>query len=348
MIGQGVSARAALVAADSINLEWKGQRSCKACSRKRMPPRSRAIRKTRGPALVEAQGVAEAAARRAPQNAHWPGFLGEIHVDLAEVAIAAHDDVAAAAEWKAARGVMEPLRENRGACRPRAGRSLDNARGEVVRWAGRDRRAADRPRSSPRISASTAARSGHTSSCWSCCSSIVVVVINVVWKNPTGARGEMREFLGLPSWILALVTAAIGAVVFWLGLKVEADWPEALGAFLIAGSVTWLEYIIGWHHFELGLVVVPYLIPILVFVVMLAIGIKKSDHVAAARGVSRSRATPPASRGRSSAARPSDRCTRTRARRRRRLASWPRAPKRPPTSRRYIKVGARRRRARRA
>ena len=105
---------------------------------------------------------------------------------------------------------------------------------------------------------------------------VIVVVINAVWKEPSLAQSGVKTFFGLPSWALTSVVMAVGALIFWLGLKVEADWPEALGAFLIGGAVTSFEYIIGWHHFELGLVVVPYLIPIVVFVVLLGVGIKYS------------------------------------------------------------------------
>jgi hypothetical protein len=86
----------------------------------------------------------------------------------------------------------------------------------------------------------------------------------------------MKSLFGLPSWALATLTFVIGAVVFWLGLKMETDWPEAMGAFLIAGSIAWFEIIVGWSHFELGLVVVPYLIPIAVFSLLLMYGMKKS------------------------------------------------------------------------
>jgi hypothetical protein len=68
----------------------------------------------------------------------------------------------------------------------------------------------------------------------------------------------------------------VGAILFWLGLKVETDWPEALGALLISGSVAWFEFIVGWKHFEFGLVVVPYIIPLVVFVLLLMYGMKKS------------------------------------------------------------------------
>lgn len=104
----------------------------------------------------------------------------------------------------------------------------------------------------------------------------IVIVVNVVWKNPSAAKHGVSSFLGLPAWALATVTFLIGAVVFWVGLKIETDWPEAIGAFLIAGSVAAFELIAGWSKFELGLVVVPYIIPIVVFVLLLMYGMKKS------------------------------------------------------------------------
>ncbi|MBL9014279.1 MAG: hypothetical protein JNL83_08885 [Myxococcales bacterium] len=104
----------------------------------------------------------------------------------------------------------------------------------------------------------------------------LVVVVNVVWKNPTAASEGFRSFFGLPSWALATVMFLAGAIIFWAGLKIETDWPEAIGAFLIAGSVAWFQLIIGWNKFELGLVVVPYIIPLAVFGLLLMYGMKKS------------------------------------------------------------------------
>jgi hypothetical protein len=104
----------------------------------------------------------------------------------------------------------------------------------------------------------------------------IVLLVNVVWKDPKRAELGVKEFFGLPSWALATITFLVGAIIFWLGLKVETDWPEALGAFLISGSVAAFEVIAGWNHFELGLVVVPYLIPIAVFALLLMYAMRKS------------------------------------------------------------------------
>lgn len=105
----------------------------------------------------------------------------------------------------------------------------------------------------------------------------IVVVINVVWKNPTAARDGFKHFLGMPAWALATTSFVVGAVVFWIGLKIETDWPEAIGAFLISGSVVAFELMLGWSKLELGgLFVLPYIIPIAVFVLLLMYGMKRS------------------------------------------------------------------------
>src|SRR2546423_1501731 len=98
----------------------------------------------------------------------------------------------------------------------------------------------------------------------------IVVLINVVWKNPTRAEEGLKHFLGLPAYILASIAFVVGVLIFWLGLKIEPDWPEAVGGFLVAGSIAWFEIIVGWNKFDFGgLVVVPYLIPLFVFVLLL-------------------------------------------------------------------------------
>jgi hypothetical protein len=62
-----------------------------------------------------------------------------------------------------------------------------------------------------------------------------------------------------------------------LGLKIETDWPEAIGAFLISGSVAAFELIVGWKKFDFGgVMVIPYLIPLFVFVLLLMYAMRKS------------------------------------------------------------------------
>ena len=104
-----------------------------------------------------------------------------------------------------------------------------------------------------------------------------VVVINLVWINPGAASAGLKSFFGLPSWALATLTFLVGAIIFWLGLKMETDWPEAMGAFLIAASVAWFEMIVGWDRFAIGgIVVIPYVLPLAVFALLLMYGMKKS------------------------------------------------------------------------
>ncbi len=106
---------------------------------------------------------------------------------------------------------------------------------------------------------------------------IAAVIVNVVWNDPTSAREGMSTFFGLPSYTLALVLFLVGAIVFWLGLKMETDWPEGIGAFMITAAVIWGQFIIGWSKFDLGgLVVLPYLIPILVFSTLMIYAMKRS------------------------------------------------------------------------
>jgi hypothetical protein len=105
----------------------------------------------------------------------------------------------------------------------------------------------------------------------------VALLINVVWKNPEAARHGVKTFLGLPAWALATVAFLVGAIIFWAGLKIETDWPEAIGAFLISGSVAAFEIIVGWNKFALGgIVVIPYILPLVVFVLLLMYAMRRS------------------------------------------------------------------------
>jgi hypothetical protein len=103
------------------------------------------------------------------------------------------------------------------------------------------------------------------------------VIVNLVIKDPALAREGVNKFMGLPRWAFPLITGIVGIFVFWIGLKIETDWPEALGAFLIAGSIAAGEILLGWQRFALGgLAVVPYLIPLAVFVILLMVGMVRS------------------------------------------------------------------------
>ena len=102
------------------------------------------------------------------------------------------------------------------------------------------------------------------------------IIANAAFSNPALAKDGVKSFLGLPGWALAVITFVIGSGVYWFGLKVETDWPEAIGAFLIAGSVWAAEVMIGWSRFEFGLFILPYAIPLIVFVGLLMYGMKRS------------------------------------------------------------------------
>jgi hypothetical protein len=105
----------------------------------------------------------------------------------------------------------------------------------------------------------------------------IALALNLVWNDPHRASEGIKSFFGLPGWALATVMFIVGALVFVMGLKIETDWPEAFGAFLISGSIVWMEVIVGWNRFAPGhLVVLPYIIPIAVFVLLLMYGMKKS------------------------------------------------------------------------
>ena len=65
--------------------------------------------------------------------------------------------------------------------------------------------------------------------------------------------------------------------MFFGGLKIEADWPEALGALMIASAVLTGEIMIGLDKFALGgIAFLPYFIPLAVFVVLFGVGMVKS------------------------------------------------------------------------
>jgi hypothetical protein len=104
-----------------------------------------------------------------------------------------------------------------------------------------------------------------------------VLLANFAAVNPALARRGVGYFLGLPTWAFPMIAGIAGVLIYVLGLKIETDWPEALGALLIAGAVAWGEFLIGWDRFVVaGMAVTPYVIPLLTFLVLLMIGIFKS------------------------------------------------------------------------
>jgi serine/threonine protein kinase/tetratricopeptide (TPR) repeat protein len=105
LIETGMERARALVTGDPINFEWKESLTQGLLAQAELfkVTGDRAARRT---ALEEAKALAVAAAAHAPQNAHWPGYVAEVHVGLAELA---PDAKTAAADWKSARDALEPL-----------------------------------------------------------------------------------------------------------------------------------------------------------------------------------------------------------------------------------------------
>jgi tetratricopeptide (TPR) repeat protein len=108
LIAQGIARARMLVAGDTINNEWKETLTQGLLAQAELA-RVRGDAKLRDAALTEALGVAEDVAGKSPQNVHWPGYLGEIHAGLADVAAATGDVKTANAEWKRVVDVLEPL-----------------------------------------------------------------------------------------------------------------------------------------------------------------------------------------------------------------------------------------------
>jgi hypothetical protein len=104
-----------------------------------------------------------------------------------------------------------------------------------------------------------------------------VIVANFVLQHRDLAARGVNEFLGLPSYVFPLIAFVLGVLIFALGLKIETDWPEALGALLIAGSALVGEIMVGFDRFKIGgLGVLPYLIPLVIFVILLMYGMMRS------------------------------------------------------------------------
>ena len=103
------------------------------------------------------------------------------------------------------------------------------------------------------------------------------VVANFALTNPETAREGVDVVMGLPTWSFVAIAIGAGLLIFLVGLKLETDWPEGLGALLVAGGIAGGELLLGWEKFMIGgLVVVPYLIPVAVFLVMMGYSIARS------------------------------------------------------------------------
>jgi hypothetical protein len=104
-----------------------------------------------------------------------------------------------------------------------------------------------------------------------------IVVANFALSNPEVARDGVDAFMGLPPWTFPVVAGVVGLLIYWLGLKLETDWPEGVGALVVAGAVAWGEVMLGWEKFQLGgMVVVPYVIPLVVFLALMGYSIVRS------------------------------------------------------------------------
>ena len=104
-----------------------------------------------------------------------------------------------------------------------------------------------------------------------------ILVANFALAHPDAAREGLEAFAGLPKWAFPSILAVVGAFLFWIGLKIEADWPEMMGAAMIAGGAFWGELMIGLDTFIIGgFVVLPYLIPAAIFIVLMIVAMVKS------------------------------------------------------------------------
>ena len=118
----------------------------------------------------------------------------------------------------------------------------------------------------------------HKGRVWTYCIVAILLVIGAVVANFAMKNRELAEkgidtIAGLPAWSFAAMAGGLGAILFWIGLKIETDWPEYTGAALISGALLAGEVMLGWENFEVGgIAAIPYAIPALalIFLLMLA------------------------------------------------------------------------------
>ena len=108
LIASGLDRARALVAGDPINLEWK-ETLTQGLLAEATAARFTGDAKARAAALDDALVTAEEAVHRAPQNVQWPGYLADVHAQLADLATTAGKPRVATAEWKKVRDILEPL-----------------------------------------------------------------------------------------------------------------------------------------------------------------------------------------------------------------------------------------------
>jgi hypothetical protein len=106
---------------------------------------------------------------------------------------------------------------------------------------------------------------------------VLFLVLNYAIGDYESAKSGVKKFLSLPGWLYPIILGGAGLVIFWFGTKIEADWPEVLGAGMISIAVAVAEIMIGWQRFALGgLSIMPVLIPIGVFLIFLVVGMLKT------------------------------------------------------------------------
>lgn len=104
-----------------------------------------------------------------------------------------------------------------------------------------------------------------------------IVIGNFAMSNPDLARNGVDAFMGMPPWAFPAVLVVLGTLIYLMGLRLETDWPEGLGALMISGALAWGEMMLGWEKFQLGgMIVVPYVIPLVVFLVLMAYSVARS------------------------------------------------------------------------
>ncbi len=106
---------------------------------------------------------------------------------------------------------------------------------------------------------------------------ILFIVLNYVIGDYESAKTGVSKFLSLPGWIYPILVGALGLIIFWFGTKIEADWPEVVGAGMISIAVAVAEVMIGWDKFALGgMSIMPIVIPIGVFLIFIVVGMLKT------------------------------------------------------------------------
>ncbi len=104
-----------------------------------------------------------------------------------------------------------------------------------------------------------------------------VVVANFAITNPDVAKNGVDAFMGLPAWTFPCIAGGLGLVIYILGLRVATNWPEAVGALLVAGAVVSGEVMFGWNNFAIGgISALPFVLPIVVFLGMLLFAVTRS------------------------------------------------------------------------